>query len=200
MTTWEQMTDDDLISALARRAGDARRRYPPAAAAAVAAAEAAMGLTLPPLLRRVFTEIANGGFGPGGGLIGLPGGHVDEGWPRPCDELYLELRVSEFEPTKSLPAGLIPLCIWAGGAFTFADCETPEARVLTVGGDDGSFDRFGLAASSLHEWLSRWATDAFSDMEEVVGHRAGANPFTKAPTRVPILRVRKPLIDLSHRR
>jgi len=52
---------------------------PPATASEVAAAEATLGFPLPLLLKRIHTEISNGGFGPGYGLFGVPyasGGHA----------------------------------------------------------------------------------------------------------------------------
>ena len=45
----------------------------PADPAAVVKAEAEPGFALPPALRRVYLEVADGGFGPGGGLMSLAG-------------------------------------------------------------------------------------------------------------------------------
>jgi len=45
-----------------------------ATAEAVNAAEQAVGFPFPCLLRRLWTEVGNGGFGPGYGLLGLEGG------------------------------------------------------------------------------------------------------------------------------
>jgi hypothetical protein len=41
---------------------------PPASVAEVDAAEATLGFAIPPLLRRLYTEVGNGGFGPDYGL------------------------------------------------------------------------------------------------------------------------------------
>jgi hypothetical protein len=49
---------------------------PPAPPAAVAQAEALAGRPLPRLLARLYTQVGNGGFGPGYGLLGLRGGHT----------------------------------------------------------------------------------------------------------------------------
>lgn len=48
----------------------------PAPLAAVREAEALAGMQLPTLLRRLYLEVGNGGFGPGYGLLGLRGGHT----------------------------------------------------------------------------------------------------------------------------
>ncbi|WP_319461487.1 hypothetical protein [Micromonospora sp. RTP1Z1] len=37
------------------------------------------GIALPPLLRRLYLQVGNGGFGPGYGLLGLRGGHTLDG-------------------------------------------------------------------------------------------------------------------------
>ena len=43
----------------------------------IAATETELGFALPPLYRQILIEIGNGGFGPGYGLLGAQGGHVD---------------------------------------------------------------------------------------------------------------------------
>jgi len=48
------------------------RVSPYATAAEVDAAEVALGFAIPALLRRLYTEVANGGFGPSYGLEGVP--------------------------------------------------------------------------------------------------------------------------------
>jgi hypothetical protein len=59
---------------------------PPATSAVIEASERAIGCALHPLHRRLLQEVGNGGFGPGDGLIGLPGGTLD-GNGRPIIEL-----------------------------------------------------------------------------------------------------------------
>jgi hypothetical protein len=36
-----------------------------------------LGFPLPPLLRELYTQVGNGGFGPGYGIFGLEGGYID---------------------------------------------------------------------------------------------------------------------------
>lgn len=57
---WRDVRDDDP-----RRSGF---EFPPATEAQVQAREKRLGVALPPLLRACYTELANGGFGPGYGL------------------------------------------------------------------------------------------------------------------------------------
>jgi hypothetical protein len=49
--------------------------FPPATLTELERAERRIGRQIPELLRRVYTEVANGGFGPGGGLASLTEGH-----------------------------------------------------------------------------------------------------------------------------
>ncbi len=48
--------------------------YPPASAEQLAITEQLLGFPLPSLLRTLYSQLANGGFGPGDGIIGASGG------------------------------------------------------------------------------------------------------------------------------
>ena len=64
----------------------------PAAAdeAQLAEAERRLGFALPPLLRRLYAEVANGGFGPGTGILGIAGGWAT-GRRQTVEDLYAEM-------------------------------------------------------------------------------------------------------------
>ncbi len=49
--------------------------YPPASQEQLRATEAALGFPLPPVLRALYAKVANGGFGPGGGIQDALGGY-----------------------------------------------------------------------------------------------------------------------------
>lgn len=49
--------------------------YPLATAAEIAQAEAVLGFPLPPLIRAIWRQIGNGGFGPGYGITGVETGY-----------------------------------------------------------------------------------------------------------------------------
>lgn len=49
--------------------------YPPASEEQLRATDTALGFLLPPVLRALYAEVANGGFGPGGGIQGGLGGY-----------------------------------------------------------------------------------------------------------------------------
>jgi hypothetical protein len=59
--------------------------YPPTTITVVEATEKELGFRIPSLLSQMYTEVANGGFGPGYGIYGLEGGYTDP-IPHPADE------------------------------------------------------------------------------------------------------------------
>lgn len=186
------MEIEELIARLGERAHDPQRATdegpaaggkgkpaprvaaPPATAAQAAAAEARLGFPLPALLRRLFLEVGNGGFGPGAGLLGLPGAGADEGEGVSAAGRYAALRRRKV--AALWPSGLLPLCDWGHGILSCADCTRPEAPVVRVDPNMPKADedaripaamRFGNAGlvkeacwverGSLAEWLTLWA-------------------------------------------
>ena len=71
----------DLIGELKQRALEGglvdddgkQTEHAPLPETVIAGVEESLGFRLQPLLRRVYGEIANGGFGPGYGILGLRG-------------------------------------------------------------------------------------------------------------------------------
>lgn len=62
-----------------------QRLFPPTTLCVVEATESEFGFRLPTLLSQLYTQAANGGFGPGYGIFGLEGGYADP-IPFPPDE------------------------------------------------------------------------------------------------------------------
>lgn len=119
---------------------------------AIAAAEARLGFALPPELRRLYTEIGDGGFGPGAGLLPLE---------RAVD-IYLD-RIANPPGWRgqTWPAQLLPFtgtepgndCIDIGtGEIIYWDEEE-----LADGPSDKVWRRsFKPDAPDLGAWLERW--------------------------------------------
>jgi hypothetical protein len=136
----------------AKAAGLVERLPPPpapATAAAVTEAESLAG-PLPPLLRRLYREVANGGFGPGYGLLGLRGGHTDDG------ATAVDLRRSEWWPRP--PDRLLPVCHWGCAIYSLVDCADGHMWAW----DPNPLDEDQLPKAlfpeqlTLGEWLERW--------------------------------------------
>jgi len=124
----------------------------PAPTAAIEGAEARLGIALPTALRRLYTEVGDGGFGPGGGLL-------------PIEEAvraYAELTREPFLPNgPEWPAGLLPIvdqepgydCVDAGSGHVIAwDPEGLSER----SGEKAWRRTFSEVAPSLEAWLSEW--------------------------------------------
>jgi len=124
----------------------------PASEAALQAAEARLGTPLPALLRRLYGEVANGGFGPGGGLLSI----------EKAVAAYVEMTREPFLPKGyPWPAGLLPI----SGDESGYDCvEASTGRVvgwdpegLTERSSEKTWQKtFTELAPSLEAWLGDW--------------------------------------------
>jgi SMI1 / KNR4 family (SUKH-1) len=140
------------------------RLYPLAGLRDVAFAEVQLGFALPELLRDLYTKVANGGFGPGYGLIGLEGGAPfyagNEEWN--VVGLYKAFRE---QPNRNEPWAekFLPICHWGCSYFSYLDCALPQAPVMAI--DENSHGHgpwgcaFSLHAASFDEWIQRWVDE-----------------------------------------
>ncbi len=129
----------------------------------VADAERRLGFALPDLLRRCYLEVANGGFGPGLGILGLEGG-----WEFRGSDLIRMYRTYHDEgpfANWDWPHGVLPVADLGGGALACVDTRHPDAPVV-VWDEDLDFDEedeeasgvptFTDEAPSLRAWLEAW--------------------------------------------
>lgn len=65
-----RLADDELVRAI-QGAPENAALPAPAELSAVEDAEDRIGFAIPPLLRRLYLEVANGGFGPRGDMVGV---------------------------------------------------------------------------------------------------------------------------------
>lgn len=92
--------------------------------------ETALGFSLPILLKRVYTEIANGGFGPSYGLLGLKGGMLNEAGMDALT-LYRSFRESRpDDPHWIWPEKLLPLGHLGCGMYSCLDCSQESMPVI----------------------------------------------------------------------
>ncbi len=167
---------DDLIKRIKRRVADPiafldsaswvrplPMPAPPASVTDVDAAEAAMGIAFPSLLRRLYTEVGNGHWGPSYGLYCLPTAGAT---PAEDDMVgfYLECispeRLTE-APAVEWPTGLVPLIGRGCVDYELCDFLAPSNPVLLLSGDTWDLDRplnnsLEVVASSLAERLENW--------------------------------------------
>jgi hypothetical protein len=129
-------------------------RPSPAGEASLNATEAQLGITFPPLLRRIYLEVADGGFGPSSGLLSLAA----------LSELHFALQEGGQLPRGfRWPKDLLPL-VQESVAVVCIDTSTAEGRM--VAWDPEELAEFVSAAQwsrsfkdeapSLRSWLEKW--------------------------------------------
>lgn len=154
--------------------------FPPAHEEQVEATEMRLGFPLPPLLRALYTSLANGGFGPGVGLKGIVGGygseesgtHADDRetvmdqyrWRSRTQTIDLaeyrkqedgtERRISLELPSGVWPAQLLPICHL--GCAQEACVDHQEQMFLVAPLERNGVYWLLQLSWTLEEWLWRW--------------------------------------------
>lgn len=134
---------------------------------AVRAAERELGFALPPLLRTVYSEISDGGFGPGQ-EVRLPGYtaavlyRLDR-----AVAVYREERAPadpQDDPYGMLwPEGVLPLLYWGCSGYAAVDCRDPDGPVLMFEEDGAAGHAWTIDAVDLTAWWRRWLDGETAD-------------------------------------
>jgi hypothetical protein len=176
------VTDDELIAAARDRLPPGAP--PPATGDELAEAEKRLGFSLPALLRRMYTEVANGSWGPEYGANGLiAGARVD--LDRGVVDWYLSMRDSGPDPEDpgwpGWPEGLVAVCHWGCAIWSCVDCNSVKARVIRFDPND----HLGPGGAS---WSGAW-TEERSTLTEFLGDwlegqlsLRPAGPYPTCPT------------------
>jgi hypothetical protein len=170
-------SDQDLIHRLQQRNADRaratdgqlhpRKPFPPVAAKELQKTERALGFQLPELLRALYLQVGNGGFGPEYGIVGTKGGFkLDRCSLETCYQGMLQL-----EQENSLwrwPKRLLPLANYGCGMWSCVDCEYKKLPMIlwepnnlesALEGADARLDwaqAFWDQGRSLTLWLEGW--------------------------------------------
>ena len=151
--------DPDLVAKADRIAADmstpVETSLPPRAApAALDQVEADLGFPLPPVLRRVYLEVADGGFGPGGGLMRIAD----------VAAAYARMRTGAELPRGMIwPERLLPIREVDPG-FDCVDASSAAGRIVAWDPEDlrefsgeKAWNRsFSEIAPSVEAWLEEW--------------------------------------------
>ena len=123
----------------------------------VAEAESVIGFPIPNLLRRLYLEVGNGGFGPGYGILGVRGGHKDD-TRRTASDLYLQAHEGPSAWWPFLPPGLLPICHWGCAIYSFVDCSLADGPMWGWDPNPGPSDETALFPSEVTfaGWLDKW--------------------------------------------
>jgi len=138
--------------------------------------EKVLGFTLPIILTRIYTEIANGGFGPAYGLMGLKGGMLDD-MGKDVLTLYLSfIKERSSDPHWYWPEKLLPLGYFGCGMYYCVDCSEDKLPVKWFEPnphEDGQpwSESFILIIDSFEEWMF-----AYIDGEDTFGKYLSQTP------------------------
>ena len=125
-------------------------------------AEQSLGFCLHPEHRQILMSVANGGFGPAYGVLGVDDGQQP---PNEFDLRIVEAHVMLCEMTVSDLAGLAPLCNW--GAANWSLLGAQDGMVYIE--NEGNVYRSSLSFS---EWMSAWVNGVnISDSMFIVEER-----------------------------
>lgn len=186
------MLSDTALALLHQRA-QAVGAPPPATPQQIEESERALGFRLSPALLQIYGRVANGGVGPGYGLMGLLEGAVDE---------YGDTAVSRYvadrdAPDILWPAGLVCLCSWGDGVYSCAEALDEAAPVSVFDPDALHYGEatevldaracLFLHRASVTEWLLAWArgadlwrTEMFPDPHSGVPGVSRLTPWPRA--------------------
>lgn len=136
------------------KAAGLTERLPPlekASAGVLSEAERILGRPLPALLRRLYSEVGNGGFGPGYGVLGVFGGHRDD-----AGHDAISLHQSWELPRPFL----LPICHWGCGIYSFIDLSTPAGAMWAYDPNPVPHDQLDNALvpqqKTFATWLEQW--------------------------------------------
>lgn len=118
------MSEDEIIARVRQQLAGTPDALPPAPPEAVAELEELVGHPMPPLLRRIYLEVADGGFGRDGEALSF------------TDEDYLfsdsEPLIETYRGWLAVPqhrASVVPLLSWGCAIWSFVDFASPEGRM-----------------------------------------------------------------------
>ncbi|MFF6981298.1 SMI1/KNR4 family protein [Streptomyces sp. NPDC008343] len=163
------MTEDELI-AMVRKQTPADNLAPVAAPTVIAAVEAEVGHPMPRFLRRLYTEVSNGGFGIDGwecaSLSPLPDHYFCDG------EDILELYRSFTTPTQdpgdeTVPPGIVPIMDRGCTMWTLVDFRTPDGRIWVWDGNECCRKLCPTTITSVREYFA----------EGIAGRLDGPSPL-----------------------
>lgn len=200
---------DSLIVCLQRRAADPRTRtdlakdarrlsFPPVSTTEIEQCERRLGFRIPPTLAEVYRRVGNGGFGPGTGVIGLPGGFTDVDGNSIVERYEIRRLPRSHDSTWAWPDGLVPICDWGCAVSSCIDCHA--GSIITFDPNEREVGTpmataFALSHTTVAAWFEDWVNGVrlWERMYEIdpAGDRMAINPFTRQPIVVHKKRLRR---------
>jgi len=120
------------------------------------ALEKELGFKFPEILKRVYTEIGNGGFGPGYGLYSL----------EESVEIYKHLMS---KPECEWEKGTFPLCTWGCNIDSFVDCIDATLPVYFSNDDEENCLDSDYTYSIVDEHGNEVSAGSGSSIDDILG-------------------------------
>jgi hypothetical protein len=183
------MTEDELVSAILNKMADRmldpklrrRRFYGTARSAAVDYAERVIGMQLPRLLRRLYLEVANGGFG-FNAVLGVDGGYNDDG-------LTISSKYALFLANGWLK-GILPIVGSEYSAMSCIDMRTADDRLVILSNAILTRTEYNLSS-----WCEAWigGVDLLSELFEI-SYMTSKHVLTGERVKSPLLGLTKGVV------
>ena len=162
---------DEIISAVRRRievadigprGAKGNKPFSPTSPEEIRTAESAIGFDLPPLLKRIFVEVANGGFGPGYGLCGVAGRGTDEGGNDIVGLFQGQASDHWRSSYPNWPPRILRIAYFGCAMHAAIDCSLPDYPVFLFDPNQEEEDiKFANCLipfeKDLNSWLYGWA-------------------------------------------
>ena len=128
--------------------------FAPASELQVGGAEKSLGLAIPEMLRALYLQVGNGGFGPGRGgtLIGVEGGYASS--PGTLVEQYEDIIRGAEYLGLSWPRSLLPFCEWGCNIFSCVNVGDPDFGIYLAQDCDAQMQHYNLS-----KFLEMWLQD-----------------------------------------
>lgn len=142
----------------------------PVTASALQTVERAIGFELPEMVRAIYLEVGNGGFGPGFGIVGMKGGPKLDGCT--LETCYRNMvRLEKENPAWHWPERLLPLANHGCSMWSCVDCAyhklpmilwDPNILDSELDGANAQLNwgnSFWDQGQSLRMWLEGWLAE-----------------------------------------
>ncbi|HEY8750310.1 MAG TPA: SMI1/KNR4 family protein [Tepidisphaeraceae bacterium] len=165
-------TAEHLINAIRNKAQQCTSfiAVVPATSGAIGEAERSLGFPIPELLKAIYLEVGNGGFGPDYGIIGVRGGHASSAGTL-VETLEDMIRGAEYLG-GTWERHILPFCDRGCASFTCVDCKDSSHPIFGAEECVAHPMRYDLS-TFFRRWVSDGALDASSDAA-----RTAINPVT----------------------
>jgi hypothetical protein len=184
LASMDQAYADDLIRRVAAKATAEHSPLRPLVSASdITQAEESLGFRLHPLLRRLYAEVADGGFGPVGYTL-HPLATAVARTPAMAVQAAVDLRDGE---RRYWPFEAVAIMDWGCAMDAVVDCRSEDGAVLLVDPNPGLPDRaeeWFLDSESLAGWLESWLDGTGWYYEEDPDEMVDLRPWPQAVARL----------------